>query len=194
MTKSTCAAEGCEKRHHSHGYCNVHTQRVRKNGTYEPTPRVLRSRAIDALWLRLRSPAALADGECWTWPASVNAAGYGTTKRNGQSLASRAAWVEAFGPIPEGMSVCHACDNPPCCRPSHLFIGTAADNTRDMCEKGRNVVVRDLRHGRTKVALVGIELLRAEWAAGSTQKALAAKYGLHSSYVSRIVNGERRTA
>lgn len=49
----------------------------------------------------------------------------------------RVAWELANGPIPEGVIVCHHCDNPPCCEPTHLFLGTDADNVADMISKGR---------------------------------------------------------
>ena len=51
---------------------------------------------------------------------------------------NRIAWVFEHGSIPDGLLVCHRCDNPPCCNPSHLFVGTYADNVRDMIVKGRN--------------------------------------------------------
>jgi len=52
-------------------------------------------------------------------------------------MAHRLAWEYAVGPIPEGMKVLHSCDNPPCCRPDHLFLGTQSDNMKDAAGKGR---------------------------------------------------------
>ncbi len=53
--------------------------------------------------------------------------------------AHRASWQISFGPIPDGLQVLHTCDNPPCCNPAHLFLGTQLDNIYDMCAKGRHV-------------------------------------------------------
>lgn len=77
---------------------------------------------------------------CWTWTGATNKDGYGQiNSRNAtrRILAHRLSWMIHFGGIPSGLFVCHACDNPPCVRPDHLFVGTAMDNMRDMIKKGR---------------------------------------------------------
>lgn len=78
-------------------------------------------------------------GECWEWTAYRMAnGGYGQIRLPKKNLsAHRASWLLTYGAIPEGMQVCHKCDNPPCVRPDHLFVGTAQDNMRDMIAKGR---------------------------------------------------------
>jgi hypothetical protein len=77
-------------------------------------------------------------GDCWEWQASVNLDGYGRFCLKGKRIrAHRLSWVLANGEIPEGMCVLHKCDNPPCVSPDHLFLGTRADNVRDMVQKGR---------------------------------------------------------
>ncbi len=79
-----------------------------------------------------------APDKCWEWQASCNPAGYGGFQFNGRfGKAHRAAWELANGPIPEGICVLHRCDNPPCCNPAHLWLGTYADNHRDAVAKGR---------------------------------------------------------
>lgn len=80
-------------------------------------------------------------GEChvWTGRRDRDGLGYGTMSVGRRTVrVHRIAWEIANGrPIPDGLDVLHKCDNPPCCRAEHLFLGTALDNARDMVEKGR---------------------------------------------------------
>lgn len=81
---------------------------------------------------------------CWLWVGATDRHGYGLIGRGGSSgnaLASRVSWNIHFGEIPDGLNVLHRCDNPPCVRPDDLFLGTHADNTRDMMNKGRSPVI-----------------------------------------------------
>ena len=83
--------------------------------------------------------------ECWLWKAATNGQGYGAfsigsrilhTKR--AVLAHRQAWELTYGPIPDGLCVLHHCDTPRCCNPSHLWLGSIAENNADMVAKGRD--------------------------------------------------------
>jgi hypothetical protein len=80
------------------------------------------------------------DNYCWEWTAgSRGKTGYGSLKVNKKVIDShRVSWMIYFGSIPDGMCVCHKCDNRKCIRPDHLFLGTKGDNNRDMFRKGRN--------------------------------------------------------
>lgn len=83
-----------------------------------------------------RSPA----NGCLEWSGVTNRRGYGRLQVQGRMvLTHRLAWELANGSIPEGMNVLHRCDNPPCCDPEHLFLGTQKDNVADMIAKGRKV-------------------------------------------------------
>lgn len=75
---------------------------------------------------------------CWNWTGFINPKGYGQLSFKRRTVrAHRLAWALAYGPIPDGLCVCHRCDNRRCVRPDHLFIGTNLDNMRDMVAKGR---------------------------------------------------------
>lgn len=77
--------------------------------------------------------------ECWEWIGPLVSGRYGNAIYKLKAfLAHRLSWILHFGEIPEGMVVCHKCDNIKCVNPDHLFIGTQGDNVRDMFAKGRN--------------------------------------------------------
>ena len=78
--------------------------------------------------------------ECWEWTAGTYLKGlkYGRFQFEGKAKsAHRVAYILTNGDIPDDMFVCHTCDNPACCNPKHLWLGSAKDNTQDMLKKGR---------------------------------------------------------
>lgn len=93
-------------------------------------------------------------GECWVWTGMRDPKGYGRLSRKRVSpapiLVHRYSWRLAGNAIPDGLAILHRCDNPPCVRPSHLFVGTLTDNNRDMRAKGRGAPMPDRWNGRCK--------------------------------------------
>ena len=121
-------------------------------------------------------------GDCWPWTGTRLPKGYGQFGRGrrgaGMAKAHRISWELHYGPIPEGLCVLHHCDNPPCVRPDHLFLGTQSDNLADMTAKGRRV-----RHGaageaNVKARLTWDEVRAIRASAGETGNQLAARYGV----------------
>jgi hypothetical protein len=107
--------------------------RIRRHKLIVP----LKSRPIDAsvrFWSKTKKV-----GDCIEWQAGFkNIEGYGAFKLNGKSInASRAAYILTHGKIPDGLIVCHKCDNPKCVNVDHLFLGTNYDNYWDAVNKGR---------------------------------------------------------
>lgn len=90
----------------------------------------------DRLWEKIEVGS---HWECWPRTGAHDSKGYGLLKVQGaQQRAHRLVWEYTYGPIPDGLWVLHRCDNPPCCNPDHLFLGTNQDNQRDSVNKGRN--------------------------------------------------------
>lgn len=77
------------------------------------------------------------DDECWNWTANKDRRGYGLFNNSITTKAHRLSWIISNGDIPDGMVICHKCDNPSCVNPNHLFIGTIKDNNLDKEAKGR---------------------------------------------------------
>lgn len=120
---------------------------------------------------------------CWEWTGYRDANGYGCTQFHMRGERThRLSWLLHFG-SPGKQHVCHRCDNPPCVRPEHLFLGTAFDNVLDMRLKRR--------HGTTKLSWEIVGQIKNLYRGGAfTQAELAANFGVRQTMISRIVRGE----
>lgn len=134
-------------------------------------------------------------GDCWIWQGGKKQGGYGSCRWDGATVgAHRVAWVICNGPIPDGMHVLHNCpsgDNPSCVNPAHLWLGTNLDNVRDRDKKGRRRPPHGTACGQAKLDERAVQEIRlACLCEGESASALARRYGVGQSAVSRIVRGK----
>jgi hypothetical protein len=130
--------------------------------------------------------------DCWNWTASVNKDGYGSVRVGPSSiLAHRAAFALTADKMPKGLCVCHQCDSPSCCNPSHMFASDHAGNMADMREKGRRkgAGLRE-SNGRAKLTEKTALEIREKRSAGASLKELAEHYSVGKTTVSRVARME----
>jgi hypothetical protein len=129
---------------------------------------------------------------CHEWQRGKHK-GYGYFRdgaRGSNVFAHRFAWERAHGPIPNGMHVCHRCDNPGCCNPEHLFLGTNNDNRQDSVRKERHA--RGDGHGLRKLRPDDVLEIRRLAASGKcTDAEIAVMFGIRQTQASRIISGQR---
>lgn len=122
------------------------------------------------------------DGECWEWLACVSSNGYGKFGLGGKSVGThRVSWMLYRGDIPNGLYVCHKCDNRKCVNPNHLFLGTALDNMRDASTKDRTGI---------KLSNHAAREIRDLYQSGRTVAEIASLYRVSSVMVCRVLKGQ----
>jgi hypothetical protein len=147
-------------------------------------------------------------GNCWEWNGPRGTGGYGEFAALGwRHGAHRYSYELTYGPIPAGHMVCHRCDNRPCVRPDHLFVGTQLDNMRDAKAKGRtssgdrhysrlrpDLVLRGERKGTVKLTDKQVEEIRQLYRPDvrGSQIALARQFNISPAQVCRILKGRQR--
>lgn len=136
--------------------------------------------------------------DCWPWVAGRFQNGYGAISRFHKTLkAHRLAFEMTHGPIPEAAVVCHTCDNPPCCNPAHLFLGSNRDNTLDCIAKGRYNAfkvphTRGEQRYNAKLSDAAVRAIRDLYAEGRyTQARLAHMFNVSAFTVSSVVRGKK---
>lgn len=126
---------------------------------------------------------------CWIWTGSVVGGRYGqTTMGDGKPMkAHRVSYLTYVGEIPDGMMVCHKCDNPRCINPEHLFLGSALDNQRDSVVKGRNA--RGSRQGNSKLTESDVASIRLMIEDGKSDAEISAAYHVVPANIWHIRTG-----
>lgn len=125
--------------------------------------------------------------ECWEWKAGKTKFGYGSFRYRGRqetALAHRVAYRLHYGNLPSDLLVCHQCDNPACCNPTHLFVGTHQDNADDMVAKNRYV------SGVAKVTTDQVLAIHAEIVKGRRSADIARQFGVSLQIIGNIRRGK----
>jgi hypothetical protein len=132
------------------------------------------------------------DNDCWEWQKYRNAKGYGMAGFNKKvMLTHRIAWLLSNGDIPSGIQVLHHCDNPPCCNPNHLFLGTNYDNVIDKIKKGRSKlnIKTGENHYFSKLTEASVLQIRTLYFNGEKQKNIAKHFNISVCTVEKILAG-----
>lgn len=127
-----------------------------------------------------------APNKCWEWQKARQKDGYGTIRVGKKSMLTHRLMYELCNSsIPAGLVVRHICDNPPCCNPAHLVLGTDADNKRDSMAKGRHrwPVKLGERHPAAVLTAEQVQAIRADT---RSQRVIAADYEISQPHVSDI--------
>jgi hypothetical protein len=129
-----CGAE-YQSKNRRQKYCTIRCAKLHHHAV---NPELSQRPILDRFWARIEKTDT-----CWNWTRSKSKAGYGFMSIKGVHMyMHRFSYELHFGVIPDGLYVCHRCDNPSCVRPEHLFLGTALENTRDCIAKGRDYNAR----------------------------------------------------
>ena len=129
---------------------------------------------------------------CWLWTAAKRKTGYGLFYIRRAHGSHRIAWAMDKGPIPDGLCVCHRCDNPPCCNPKHLYAGTKVDNAQDSIRAGTKYQPdnRGELHGMSKLTAKDILEIRTS---KLSQRKTANLFGVSQSSIWLIKTNKRWT-
>jgi hypothetical protein len=137
------------------------------------------------VWKRLSN-------QCWIWTGGRSKEGYGrVTIRNDQYgtvsyMAHRVMYVIEYGSFDWNLHVNHDCDNPPCCNPNHLWLGTQQDGINDCINKGRKAIGEN--NPAAKITREIANKIRFKASLGISQRDLAREFGLHQTTIGDIIN------
>lgn len=172
-----CASVYCDHGIYAKGMCKKHYYRHKRGNDINKKSQFEKS-LEEKFWDNVKKT-----DDCWLWTASTSPAGwYGQVRHNNKKYQSnRLSYEIHFGEIPEGLSVLHKCDVPLCVNPDHLFLGTAADNLRDMDKKGR-------RNRKTKLYESDVRVIKDLLSCGTSNIAVAWLFDVTKGTLSHIKN------
>lgn len=180
--RKACSVNGCEIPSRLYGMCRKHATRVQRHG--DATVTYSFDDEAECVRFILSMIAVRATDQCWEYQGAKHTNGYGRHSNLYAHRVSYAYWHPNTGAIGDGLMVRHSCDNPPCCNPHHLSLGTALDNNRDMHERGRASVGESC--GAAKLTEAAVRQIRAS---AETSARLAEIYGVSPGAISRAREG-----
>ena len=144
----------------------------------------------ESLIARFWEKVTINEDGCWDWTAHQGFWGYGVIWAAGtMQKAHRVSWAIHNGAIRPGTCVLHHCDNPPCTRPDHLYLGSLQDNMDDMVRRGRGNAPRGENNKSAKLTEAQVRLICAELKTGVSQPSIAARYNISTFQINAIKNG-----
>jgi hypothetical protein len=187
-----CLVTPCDRKIVAKGLCKLHYYRLRNTGELGPahvTVRIPPPNEDAAGRLLAMTDRSGGMDACWPWRGSTIGMGYGMfSVKKRRELAHRWAWMVANGQeIPDGLMVRHTCDNPPCCNPSHLLLGTHTDNMHDRRDRGRAPDLRGENSGSAKLTEAQVIAMRELHAQGIGSTEIGRLFGISQSHASGIV-------
>lgn len=153
-----------------------------------PTAAELGDEFIAWFWSHVQK----SDG-CWEWQRGRVGRGYGAVAYPGfarQLIASRVAYIIANGSIETHLHALHTCDNPPCCRPDHIYAGTHIENTRDWVERERLIHYHGTANCNAKLTREQVASARALHASGISGNVLAKRFGVSQPSMAKLLRCE----
>lgn len=144
-----------------------------------------------SLLYRLTQQVEVTESGCIEFTGWLNPKGYGRIRCRGKKTQThRAVYEEFVGPIPAGLLVCHTCDNPPCCNPEHLFLGSHSENQLDAVSKGRQGMMHGEAHPSSKLTMEIARQIR-QCRGVELGRTVADRFGVGTTTVFDIWSGKR---
>lgn len=198
VPRTTCSVEGCDRpsRRQRRRLCGTHEARLRLHGDVNYSYKSEAAR-LERFWADVDKTAGQGPwGDCWLWTGRLDPDGYGACKsrKPGTNRVWRAhqwSFVQAGGEISDGLVVRHTCDVRRCVNPSHLLVGTPAENTADMVERGRHLIGEE--KPQAKLNSVQVKEIKRRIRNGEKKAPLSREFNVSGGTIYSLADGRTWT-